>query len=101
MAMSSKCVIIKNLIICIILLQSVLSIDKINCLQFKSCDHVNSNREHQFGFCTKMLCIRCTILASLRAMRGHSHGTVGTMSWSLIESQTRLADTREKQYGLG
>ena len=38
MAMHSKCVIIKNLITCIILLQSVPSTGKIKCLLLKSCD---------------------------------------------------------------
>jgi len=42
MAMHSKCVlIIINLITCIIFLQSVPSVGKIKCLQFRSCHHVN------------------------------------------------------------
>jgi len=41
MAMRSKCVIIKNLITRIILLQSVPSTGKIKCLQLRSCDHMN------------------------------------------------------------
>jgi len=41
MAMCSKCVIIKYLITCIILLQSVPSVGKSKCLQFGSFDYVN------------------------------------------------------------